>query len=130
MRKKEHKTPSDSATALVEAENNEELPSDSAEKLATAEVKEATAQSDDEQLVNCGALFVNDPAEPYAINAPVRIEGTRTQVLPISHIAPRSGMTVRDGDASYAVPGEFTLDSKPIDWLRVKNPDTGKPFIG
>lgn len=114
------------------AEKNEELVNHDLGELTPAERREAgKAESIGEKLANCGAVFVETANGSYASRTPVvnSDDGPRMKILPISHVPPVGGMRVKDGDTEYAVPDTFQMDSKADDWLKVRNPSTGKPFI-
>lgn len=91
----------------------------------------AGAQNDSQRLALSGAVWVDWPTGPYVSKTAVRIPDSagRIKVLSIATVAPQKGMEVRDGDDVYALGDEYPPDSKPLDWLRVRSPNTGRPLI-
>jgi hypothetical protein len=87
--------------------------------------------SDAERLAHCGAVYVDAPTGAYASAKAVQLaqRDGRFPILPVSRVAPRTGMEIRDGEDVYALAEGFGRDTQPIDWLRVRSPNTGKPFI-
>jgi hypothetical protein len=89
------------------------------------------AATDGERLARSGAVFVDHPNGSYASKTAVRFsqDDGRVKVLPIAHVSPQNGMEVRDGDDVYVLQTGFNRDALPIDWLRVRSPNTGAPLI-
>ncbi len=87
--------------------------------------------SDGERLAHCGAVYVDAPTGAYANKTAVQLaqRDGRFQIQPIAHVSPRTGMEIRDGEDVYALAEGFGRDTSPQDWLRVRSPNTGKPFI-
>jgi len=114
------------------AEKNEDLANHDLAELTTAERERAgVRESVAERIAHCGAVYVHDPAGPYASRTAVRIPqgAVRIKVEPIGYVPPQKGMTVRDGDDEYAIQEDLGPDSKGDDWLKVRSPNTGKAFI-
>ena len=107
-----------------------EQPNHALDRPAGASTTSGT-MSDGERLAHSGAVYIDHPEGAYASRTAVRFgpgEG-RVPQLAISSISPRTGMQIKDGDDMYALAEGFGRDTKPIDWLRVRSPNTGKPFI-
>jgi len=115
------------------AQKNVELPNHDLGTLTPAEERAAgVADNQAQKLVRSGAVYVRDPAGAYASRTAVRIPEERGQIKvdPLHHVAPQRGMRVKDGTDEYVISDTtFGMDSKPEDWLRVRSPNTGKPFI-
>lgn len=92
----------------------------------------AGTMSDAERLAHSGAVYVDHPGGPFASKTAVKVDPRldgRVPQLAISSVSPRTGMEVRDGDDVYALAEGFGRDTQPMDWLRVRSPNTGKAFI-
>ena len=94
--------------------------------LEPAQTTAEPPASDADQLSNCGYNHYDAPTGPYVAKGE-RIEGQRIKVTPISMIAPSKGLEVRDGDSVFTILEEY--HDGPSDWLKVKNPYTGKSLI-
>lgn len=117
--------------AKPSAEKNE-LVNHALDELTPAERERANVrESVAERIAHSGAVFIHDPAGPYASAQAVRIPqgAVRIKVDPIGFISPQKGMTVRDGEDEYAIQEDLGPDSKGDDWLKVRSPNTGQPFI-
>lgn len=114
------------------AEKNVELENHGLDQPTTTERERAAgAQTDSQRLALSGAVWVDWPTGPYVSKTAVHIPDSagRIKVLSIATVAPQKGMEVRDGEDVYALGDEYPPDSKPLDWLRVRSPNTGRPLI-
>jgi len=121
---------SDAENAKSSRDVSQEQPNHALDRPAGASTASGV-MSDAERLAHCGAVYVDAPTGAYASTKAVQLAQAdgRFPILPVSRVAPRTGMEVRDGEDVYALAEGFGRDTNPIDWLRVRSPNTGKPFI-
>lgn len=118
--------------AKTGAQKNEELANHDLAAMTPAERAQAgVIETIGEKIAHSGAVFIHDPAGPYASREAVRIppERGRIKVEPIGFVPPQTGMLVKDGDDAYNIPEGFNLDARGDDWMKVRSPNTGQPFI-
>lgn len=120
---------SDAENSKTSAAVAQEQPNHALDRPAGA--SNSGVMSDAERLAHCGAVYIDHPNGAYASATPVRFTAAdgRIPQLPISSMAPRTGMEIRDGEDVYALAEGYDRSSQPIDWLRVRSPNTGNPFI-
>jgi hypothetical protein len=114
------------------AVKNEELPNHALDDLTPAErVQAGINQTIGEKVAYSGAVFVHDPAGPYASREAVRIppERGRIKIEAIGFVSPQKGMMVKHGDDVYNIQEDLGPDARGDDWLKVRSPNTGRAFI-